>query len=81
MGGGNHFITFYEVRDVNDQNDLGLSEGDNVVLAHSGSRLVGKDVFDRMLSGSEYVSQYPRIVEWARQNREGLLDIVQQKEL
>lgn len=77
LGGGNHFINFYEVEKINDGNEeLDLNEKDNVVLVHSGSGKKGKEFYEANLTNNEYIAQYDQITELAKKNREGLIGVI-----
>ena len=75
LGGGNHFIDFYEAMGPCDE--ISLKNGDQLVLIHSGSRLKGKDIFDKKLKGEEYLQEYKKAVEFGEKNRSKLAEIVE----
>lgn len=78
-GGGNHFIEIAEVEDVRDRGlakTAGLVPGGLVVLAHSGSRGLGKVLGDRWPEGPltgaalhEWSGELAGAVRYARTNR------------
>lgn len=74
LGSGNHFINIYEVLDSEVPE---LRRGDYTVLIHSGSRLKGKEVFDKRLTGEDYIHQHKLAVDFGKRNRRKLLEIVE----
>jgi RNA-splicing ligase RtcB len=78
LGGGNHFITFYEVQDLAEEEaiKLGLNVGDNVFLVHTGSRSKGRELYEKGLTGLKYLAGYDQVLQWAKKNRRDLTQIV-----
>ena len=81
LGSGNHFINLYEVSSVKGnslaENSLSLNVKDAVVVVHSGSRLQGKAVYESGVSGEDYLRLYEGLIDFARRNREKLLQLVE----
>jgi release factor H-coupled RctB family protein len=85
IGGGNHFAELQQVDSVTDRerfNALGLDDDQLVVLVHSGSRGLGKDVllshqlrhgYGSLDSGSAdalaYMARHDHAVKWGAANR------------
>tara|TARA_Y100000310_G_scaffold162223_1_gene162184 strand:+ start:4403 stop:5323 length:921 start_codon:yes stop_codon:yes gene_type:complete len=74
LGGGNHFINFYQVVSAD---ALDLKQDDVLALIHSGSRLKGKKIFEEGLVGDEYIREHNGAVEFGEKNRSRLIDLVQ----
>jgi len=75
LGGGNHFIDFYEVS--NSKSPL-FKKRDQLVLIHSGSRLKGKEIFEKGLKGLEYLEKYKEVNRFGKENRKELLKLVEE---
>lgn len=73
LGGGNHFINFYEVVSAD---ALELKPQDILALIHSGSRFQGKRIFESKLKGNEYSREYNGAVEFGKRNRMKLAELV-----
>ena len=67
LGGGNHFINFYKVKDSNISPIIAPS--DQTVLIHSGSRDKGNNIYKEKLSGEDYIRKQSEILEYSKNNR------------
>lgn len=76
LGGGNHFITLYEVAET--ENPM-FKRGENLVVVHSGSREEGLKLFERALTGEKYLREQEKVVEFARKNRMALVDTIRKR--
>lgn len=72
LGGGNHFITLYE---VNESKDPRLNLGDRLILIHSGSGKKGIDLSKNNQEFTEYLDEYKEVSDYAKKNRKAILDI------
>lgn len=73
IGGGNHFINIYEVKD---SQVSGIGIGENLVLIHSGSRFEGVRVYNGNFRGDDYLKNHGIAFRFGILNRERLLDLV-----
>ena len=78
IGAGNHFAEICRVDKVNSEfYELSVPEGDYVLLVHSGSRALGKAIFEEISepclqlgdSLDKYIKRHDYAVRWARANR------------
>ena len=78
IGAGNHFAEICRVDKVLTEScTLPVSIGDQVLLVHSGSRGLGKSIFDEVRQPclhlgvllDEYIARHDYAVKWARANR------------
>ncbi|MBU4086481.1 MAG: RtcB family protein [Nanoarchaeota archaeon] len=77
LGGGNHFITFYEAVKIAEDSEVGLQAEDNLVLVHSGSGELGRQVYAHGVSGGRFMGVYDRLIGFGLQNRKNILDLIQ----
>ncbi|MFH1440078.1 MAG: RtcB family protein [Candidatus Woesearchaeota archaeon] len=75
LGGGNHFVTFYQVSESSVDS---LQFNDWVVLIHSGSRNMGRRHYQTKSIGSNYLEEQQAVIEYAKNNRKKLLYIVEE---
>lgn len=67
LGSGNHFLDFYYSKD----------KGDWYLLIHTGSRLVGKSIYESGVKGEAYIREHNRALKYAAQNRREVLGKVE----
>ncbi len=87
LGGGNHFAEFQIIHEVKDREEfekLGLHESKCILVVHSGSRTLGKEIFDEHITKNghnnslkidspeylDYFKKHNEACNWARANRE-----------
>jgi len=76
LGGGNHFITIYELKSSDNSY---FREGDFFSLIHSGSRERGRIFYQKNLDEKKYFDEQGKIIKYAVDNRLKLLDLLNQK--
>ncbi len=75
IGGGNHFISFYDVTST-DGHPLGLKQKDSVVLIHTGSRLIKREKKLDSKDNKHEIEEYEKIRDNAELNRRYILELV-----
>ncbi len=74
LGGGNHFLNFYNITDSNSSD---FTQENLFILIHTGSRLEGKRVFESGYKGSQYFEEHNKALEFSRRNRRELAHLIE----
>jgi len=77
LWGRNHFIDIYEAQEI-DISVPEIKKGDNLALIHSGSGRKRIDIFKNGLCGAKYLKAHDMASNFARENRQKLLEMVQE---
>jgi release factor H-coupled RctB family protein len=76
IGGGNHFAEFQVIQEAADQKaaeELGLTEGQVLLLIHTGSRGFGQTILEAFNRETGYESSDPQYRDYLERHREALI--------